>query len=685
MAITLDQIKGWLSANPNATHRQIYDAMKANGVSTQQLADASGWDLGQIRGIYNGFENPTGIATITPTPWKPPGGAVERYRGMVGATTGDTESPGYEANVMQEIPMGGYGATYAGLQTTNGLTGDSFESSYDPLGGDQTGYTQLIGRQGQYKSTWHDYGLNGEDLGIRQVDETPHGIDRWIGPALDMAASMFIPGAGMVMGAGAVDQGLETGNVGQTIGGIASIFTGAAGIDSNPLVKATGTYAFTPEIDKILTTAGKATNVVGAVASKDPFAIVGAGADLYNNLGGKTNIGGLTNNDLTAASKVLSGIKNNDIGSVITGAGTYLNSPNTKIAGAAASVISAYESGNPAAIIKAGQNLYSAVNGVYGSDIKAAITGKGVKGSSVDNDPYVSSYEDWYSLFPNPDDISYDDFVKSLLGGNTQQTSTTTNDGPVPGENNGDYTDLTDSGQQVVITGDRPNLDQTGDLGAFNEDPNRTKVDDTQQVVITGTNPNTPSPSPSPMPSPAPGPGTGPGTGDQEVVITAPNPNTPSPNPTPTPAPGDQEVVITGKKPPPDDPQEVIITGKKDPTPTPTPSPSPGPSPSPSSSPTPSPGPSPSPKPAPTPTPTPAPVQTSATVPQLAPQDFIAHVKSVDMRGEAQKAQEAKQKQMVQEISAGKTVEPDVAYLGHDDPHPDMQSLDELMQAFGLG
>ena len=73
--VTNEQIQNWFRNNPQATDKDIYDAMNANGVSQGQLVGAMGYDPAVVASRYSaaaGIANPVApVATTIPTPVPP--------------------------------------------------------------------------------------------------------------------------------------------------------------------------------------------------------------------------------------------------------------------------------------------------------------------------------------------------------------------------------------------------------------------------------------------------------------------------------------------------------------------------------------------------------------------------------------------------------------------------------------
>jgi len=74
--VTNEQIQNWFRNNPQATDKDIYDAMNANGVSQSQLVGAMGYDPAVVASRYSAQQgiaaNPVApVAPTTPTPVPP--------------------------------------------------------------------------------------------------------------------------------------------------------------------------------------------------------------------------------------------------------------------------------------------------------------------------------------------------------------------------------------------------------------------------------------------------------------------------------------------------------------------------------------------------------------------------------------------------------------------------------------
>jgi hypothetical protein len=101
-----------------------------------------------------------------------------------------------------------------------------------------------------------------------------------------------------------------------------------------------------------------AARAVSAIENKDPLSLLSAGM----NLTGAKDIGGFTTKDIAAANAVLQGVKTGDYGQALSGAAQLTDSPNTAVAGAAVSFYNAAKTGNPGAMLKAGEALTGAIN-----------------------------------------------------------------------------------------------------------------------------------------------------------------------------------------------------------------------------------------------------------------------------------------------------------------------------------
>lgn len=61
-AIT-DSINRWFDENPDASHAQIYDAMKANGITSEQLSAAKKWSVADINAAIDALNQPSSSGT----------------------------------------------------------------------------------------------------------------------------------------------------------------------------------------------------------------------------------------------------------------------------------------------------------------------------------------------------------------------------------------------------------------------------------------------------------------------------------------------------------------------------------------------------------------------------------------------------------------------------------------------
>ena len=169
------------------------------------------------------------------------------------------------------------------------------------------------------------------------INQPSHGFFGDLFSGLQQAASdlgpilQFTPLAPIVQGINALSA-IQGGNYAQGIGTLAGL----------------GGY----------TDVANAARLVAAAQSGDPLAALTAGMDLT----GTKDIGGFTTKDITAANAVVQGLKTGNYGQALSGAAQLTDSPNTAVAGAAVSFYKAAQSGNPAAMLKAGEALTGAIN-----------------------------------------------------------------------------------------------------------------------------------------------------------------------------------------------------------------------------------------------------------------------------------------------------------------------------------
>ena len=205
--------------------------------------------------------------------------------------------------------------------------------------------------------------------------EAPGLIDRALEAAAVMGFNALTGGAGnFILGARAADQG-------DILGGL-SAMAGVGGLD----------------------TVSSALSFANAVEKGDWLGAVTAGM----NLSGTQTLGGLDAKDFTAANNIIKGIENNDVGSLLSGANRFINSPDLSVAGPAATVAQALAKGDIGRAISAGKQLntalqsYSAANSgdvtqraIYALEASTAASGAedtltGAVGVDILNDPSVT-------------------------------------------------------------------------------------------------------------------------------------------------------------------------------------------------------------------------------------------------------------------------------------------------------
>jgi hypothetical protein len=113
---TQQEILSWLAANPQATDRDIAAAMNQYGVSTGDLAGATGWDAGAVNDRYGVANAQNYIDTQWSDPlMQLPGNVDQRNWGILGATQGMGLTDDQQARAMGWTPeqVTGYEQQYA--------------------------------------------------------------------------------------------------------------------------------------------------------------------------------------------------------------------------------------------------------------------------------------------------------------------------------------------------------------------------------------------------------------------------------------------------------------------------------------------------------------------------------------------------------------------------------------------
>ena len=186
------------------------------------------------------------------------------------------------------------------------------------------------------------YSPTGEFQGTGQFKGVGNALDLALQAGQDLGPFVqFIPGVGQVFQAINAVGALKSGNIAQGIGTLAGL----------------GGY----------TDIANAARLVGAIENKDLLGLATAGM----NLTGTKDIGGFTTKDITAANAVVQGLQTGNVAQALNGAAQLTDSPNVALAGAAVGMLDAAKSGNPAAMLKAGEALSGAINNAQN---QAAIT-----------------------------------------------------------------------------------------------------------------------------------------------------------------------------------------------------------------------------------------------------------------------------------------------------------------------
>ena len=276
----------------------------------QELEDPYAADEEYLREVIAQASAPSPAPAPAPapaTPFNPVGFDWTKGVQNIGGTIYQPQFESVQLGHGEEGGMYGQGALQGVLRYKEGQTapGQTYEV-IDPATGKVTG-------TGQFKKPGNAWDL----LKTAAVD---------LGPILQ-----FTPLAPFVqaINAGAA---IEGGNVAQGIGSLAGL----------------GGY----------TDIANAARAVSAIENKDPLALLSAGM----NLTGTKDIGGFTTKDITAANAVVQGLQTGNVAQALNGAAQLTDSPNVALAGAAVSMLDAAKSGNPAAMLKAGEALSGAIN-----------------------------------------------------------------------------------------------------------------------------------------------------------------------------------------------------------------------------------------------------------------------------------------------------------------------------------
>lgn len=194
-------------------------------------------------------------------------------------------------------------------------------------------------------------------------------------------ASAFLPGAGAALGGSlgltgtaaqavgnAILGGVASGDVqGAVLGGLGGVLagsqavTGAASQIGQAVTDMTGSAAVGSAAAKAVT--NMAAGLPQAAASGDFGSLLKSGlASVVP--AGLSEVTGLSPQQIQGGIAVARGIESGNLSQILSGAGTFLDSPDVRLAGAAARVIEAADSGNVAAILSSVQGLNNAFNQV---------------------------------------------------------------------------------------------------------------------------------------------------------------------------------------------------------------------------------------------------------------------------------------------------------------------------------
>jgi hypothetical protein len=315
MALTQEQVDWWFSQNPDATADEVAEAVKSVGglEGNAGLADmiANRYDIGtnQVTDYYNTYTAPTTGATI-------------------GDTTGTT--------TLSANPTA---AELTALYANSGATTPTTTTTEQ---GDQTTYNPIV------------YNNNGTDFSLWTIPgavtyDSSSGMD-----ATPVSGPTTLGGYSKQDGDFTNYYDLNNKLVHRekwNISDFERIWN-----DLGPIITAVGTgYLGTIPLGTTGLTAGNALNAVRAIDSGN---WMGALSNTIGALpGGTFNVAGYTPQDALNVAKFVTAATNNDAAGLLTSVGNLTGSSDVKLAGAAATVLSAANSGND-------KTLFDAVTGL---------------------------------------------------------------------------------------------------------------------------------------------------------------------------------------------------------------------------------------------------------------------------------------------------------------------------------
>jgi hypothetical protein len=336
----------WTSAVPTDwsgfTGDQKIQYFNQQGITPDQLAPYATPE--EIQYFYNNMGYTVGAPAPTPAPTAAPAAAtaVDTVAAPAAVDTASAPAPAFN-------PVG-----FDWTQGVQNIGGTIYQPQFESV---QLGHGEEGGMYGQgalqgvlrYQEGQTAPGQMYEIIDPATGQVTGTGQFKGVGNAWDLLKTaavdlgpilQFTPLAPFVQAINA-GSAIESGNYAQGIGSLAGL----------------GGY----------TDIANAARLVGAAQSGDPLAALTAGM----NLTGTKDIGGFTTKDITAANAVVQGLQTGNVAQALNGAAQLTDSPNIALAGAAVNFYNAAQSGNPGAMLKAGEALNGAINSAQN---QAAIT-----------------------------------------------------------------------------------------------------------------------------------------------------------------------------------------------------------------------------------------------------------------------------------------------------------------------
>jgi hypothetical protein len=139
---TSDEINAWLAAHPTATDAEIRAAMDQNGVTTQDMATATGSDLTSIQQRYDAAGVPVAApapnpisysAVTTPAPITAAGYSASGAKAAPNVVAGQGTAENYDATLASAAPNVSAGTAVGGQATSQGYTStDATASLWNP-------------------------------------------------------------------------------------------------------------------------------------------------------------------------------------------------------------------------------------------------------------------------------------------------------------------------------------------------------------------------------------------------------------------------------------------------------------------------------------------------------------------------------------------------------------------------